>query len=254
MILYLTFDIIAVLRSDLSRMLIEEERMAATEDRDHTGGFVRPLSISESVHEQIYERIMALEIPPGARIPIDGIARELNVSQTPVRDALTRLEREGLVRKTHLIGYSASPQLTQKEFDDLYRFRLMLEPESARQACLKLTPEALGRIESAAADMEKGEQPVSRNSRYSRFARADAHFHDEILRAADNQFVRQALNDQHIHLHIFRLMFHTRVTQEALEEHERLLAAFRAGDAEAAYQAMHDHIERSRDRLAAAFE
>ncbi len=228
--------------------------MAVTTDRDHKGGFVRPSSIAESVHERIYERIMSLEIPPGARITIDGLARELNVSQTPVREALTRLEREGLVRKAHLIGYSASPQLTHKEFDDLYKFRLMLEPESARQACLNLTPETLKRIESAAADMETGEQPVDSNSRYSRFARADAHFHDEILKVADNEFVRQALNDQHIHLHIFRLMFHSRVTQEALEEHERLLAAFRAGNAEAAYQAMQDHIARSRDRLAAAFQ
>lgn len=228
--------------------------MAVTTDRDPAGAFVRPASIAESVHERIYERIMSLEIPPGARIPIDGLARELNVSQTPVREALTRLEREGLVRKAHLIGYSASPQLTRKEFDDLYKFRLMLEPESARQACLKLTPESMERIESAAADMERGEQPVDRNSRYSRFARADAHFHDEILKAADNSFVRQALNDRHIHLHIFRLMFHSRVTQEALEEHERLLAAFRSRDADGAYAAMHDHIERSRDRLAAAFE
>ncbi|MGV0876074.1 GntR family transcriptional regulator [Martelella sp. FLE1502] len=228
--------------------------MAVTTDHDQKGGFARPLSISESVHEQIYQRIMSLEILPGARIPIDQLARELNVSQTPVRDALTRLEREGLVRKAHLIGYSAAPQLTPKEFDDLYRFRLMLEPESARQACLRLTPEKLEQLEKAAADMEKGEQPVSRNSRYSRFARADAHFHDEILKVADNEFARQALTDRHIHLHIFRLMFHSRVTQEALEEHERLLAAFRAGDADAAYHAMHDHIERSRDRLAAAFE
>lgn len=228
--------------------------MAVTTDRDQKGGFVRPSSIAESVHERIYERIMALEIPPGARIPIDGLARELNVSQTPVREALTRLEREGLVRKAHLIGYSASPQLTHKEFDDLYRFRLMLEPESARQACLRMTPEALARIEAAAADMEKGEPPVDRNSRYSRFARADAHLHDEILKVADNAFVRQALNDQHIHLHIFRLMFHSRVTQEALEEHERLLAAFRAGDADGAHDAMHQHIERSRNRLAVAFE
>ncbi|MEQ8293857.1 MAG: GntR family transcriptional regulator [Roseovarius sp.] len=228
--------------------------MAVTTDHDQKGGFVRPSSIADSVHERIYERLMSLEIPPGARITIDGLARELNVSQTPVREALTRLEREGLVRKAHLIGYSASPQLTHKEFDDLYKFRLMLEPESARQACMKLTPESLARIEAAAADMEKGEPPVDRNSRYSRFARADAHFHDEILRVADNGFVRQALNDRHIHLHIFRLMFHTRVTQEALEEHERLLAAFRDGDAEAARLAMHDHIARSRDRLAAAFE
>lgn len=228
--------------------------MAVSTDRDEKDVIVRPSSIAESVHERIYEQIMSLKIPPGARITIDGLARELSVSQTPVREALSRLEREGLVRKAHLIGYSTSPQLTRKEFDDLYKFRLMLEPESARQACLKLTPETLARIESAAADMEKGEPPVDRNSRYSRFARADAHFHDEILRVAENEIVRQAMNDRHIHLHIFRLMFHRRVTQEALEEHELLLAAFRAGDADAAYRAMHDHISRSQDRLAAAFE
>ncbi len=228
--------------------------MALATDQGPRDALVRPASIADSVHERIYERIMSLDIPPGARIPIDGLARELNVSQTPVREALTRLEREGLVRKAHLIGYSAAPQLTRKEFEDLYKFRLMLEPESARQACLRLTPASLARIEAAAADMEKGEPPVDRNSRYSRFARADAHFHDEILKVADNEFARAALNDQHIHLHIFRLMFHSRVTREALEEHDRLLAAFRAGNPQDAYDAMHDHIERSRDRLAAAFE
>ena len=228
--------------------------METATQRGPAGTLLRPASIAESVHERIYDRIMTLEIPPGARIPIDGLARELGVSQTPVREALTRLEREGLVRKAHQIGYSASPQLTRKEFEDLYEFRLLLEPESARQACLSLTADSLARIEAAAADMERGEQPVDRNSRYSRFARADAHFHDEILKAAGNEIVRQAMNDQHVHLHIFRLMFHSRVTEEALEEHERLLTAFRAGDAKSAQTAMHDHIARSRDRLAAAFE
>ena len=86
--------------------------MTAPMGREEKTEFVRPSSIAESVHEQIYERIMSLKIPPGARITIDGLARELNVSQTPVREALTRLERESLVRKEHLIGYSASPQLT----------------------------------------------------------------------------------------------------------------------------------------------
>jgi DNA-binding GntR family transcriptional regulator len=228
--------------------------MAVLTQQTGEGPIARPASISDGVHQRIYEKLMALEISPGARITIDGLARELNVSQTPVREALNRLEREGLVRKAHLVGYSAAPQLTHKEFEDLYNFRLMIEPESARQACRNLTPERLTRLELAAADMEKGEPPVDRNSRYSRFARADAHFHDEILKIAGNEVVRQALADQHVHLHIFRLMFHSRVTQEALEEHEGLVAAFRAGDGEAAFAAMHDHISRSRDRLVAAFQ
>lgn len=215
---------------------------------------VRPASVEEGVYDSIYERLMSLEIAPGARIPIDVMARELNVSQTPVRGALARLEREGLVHKAHLIGYSAAPQLDRKQFEDLFNFRLLIEPEGARLAALNMTPAALAQLEEIAADMAHGGEPVDRTSRYSRFARIDAHFHDEILRIADNEVIRSTLFNQHIHLHLFRLMFHSRVTQEALEEHNELLAAFRAADSAAAEAAMREHILRSRDRLMQAFE
>lgn len=222
--------------------------------RDHSAVSVRPPSVVEAVYDSIYERLMSLAISPGARIPIDVIARELNVSQTPVREALSRLEREGLVHKAHLIGYSAAPQLDRKRFDDLYDFRLLVEPEGARLATLNMTTDALIHLEEIAADMANGAPPVDRNSRYSRFARIDAHFHDEVLRIAGNEVMRSTLFNLHIHLHLFRLMYHSRVTEDALDEHERLLAAFRARDADAAETAMREHIIHSRDRLIPAFE
>ncbi len=222
--------------------------------REERAVSLRPVSVVDGVYDNIYERLMSLEIAPGARIAIDALARDLDISQTPVREALSRLEREGLVRKAHLIGYSAAPQLTRKQFDDLYAVRLLLEPEGARLAALNMTPEALAEVETAAADMQNGGAPVDSKSRYSRFARADAHFHDAILQIGGNTVMRQALSGQHIHLHIFRLMFHARVTAEALDEHESLLAAFRARDPAAAETAMRDHIHRSKDRLLPAFE
>lgn len=228
--------------------------MALAAERDGKVASLRPVSVANGVYDSIYERLMSLEIAPGARISIDTLSRELDISQTPVREALTRLEREGLVRKAHLIGYSAAPQLTRKQFDDLYGFRLLLEPAAARLAAQNMTPEALVEVESAAADMEHGGTPVDRNSRYSRFARADAHFHDAILKIAGNDVIRQSVSGQHVHLHLFRLMFHVRVTQEALEEHEAILAAFRAGDGAAAEAAMTEHIQRSHDRLVPAFD
>jgi DNA-binding GntR family transcriptional regulator len=215
---------------------------------------VRPVSVVHAVYDNIYDRLMALQIAPGARIAIDALARDLDVSQTPIREALGRLEREGLVRKAHLIGYSAAPQLTRKQFDDLYRFRQLLEPEGARLASLNMTPAALAEIETAAEQMTGGGTPEDRNSRYSRFARADAHLHDSIMKVAGNEVIRHALSSQHVHLHIFRLMFHARVTAEALDEHERLMAAFRAGDADGAERAMRDHIQCSYDRLLPAFD
>ncbi len=223
--------------------------------REHQGdASLRPASVVDGVYDSIYERLMSLAIAPGSRIPIDVIARDLGVSQTPVREALSRLEREGLVHKAHLIGYSATPQLSRKQFEDLFNFRLLVEPEGARLAALNMTPAALAHIEEIAADMAHGAAPVDRTSRYSRFARIDAHFHDEILRIAGNEVIRSTLSSQHVHLHLFRLMFHSRVTQEALEEHENLLAAFRAGDSAAAETAMRKHIQQSRDRLMLAFE
>jgi DNA-binding GntR family transcriptional regulator len=228
--------------------------MGLAAEREGRQVSLRPVSMVEGVYDNIYERLMSLEIAPGARIAIDVLARDLDISQTPVREALSRLEREGLVRKAHLIGYSAAPQLTRKQFDDLYEFRILLEPEGARLAALNMTPEVLTGIEAAAANMQNGGTPVDRNSRYSRFARADAHFHDSIMKIAGNSVMRQALSSQHVHLHIFRLMFHARVTAEALDEHERLLVAFRNRDPQTANQAMRDHIQRSYDRLLPAFE
>ena len=226
----------------------------AVQRAPNEGGAVRRSSVVDGVYNSIYERLMSLAIAPGARIPIDLLARELDVSQTPVREALSRLEREGLVHKAHLIGYSAAPQLNHKQFEDLFDFRLLIEPEATRLATLNMTPEALAHLEEIAADMADGGMPIDRTSRYSRFARIDAHFHDEILRIAGNEVLRSALTNQHVHLHLFRLMFHSRVTQEALEEHENLLAAFRLGDADAAAAAMREHILCSRERLRLAFE
>lgn len=228
--------------------------MAVAAEREDRKLSIRPISVVDGVYDNIYHRLMSLEINPGARIPIDVLARDLGVSQTPIREALSRLEREGLVRKEHLVGYSAAPQWTRRQFEDLYAFRLLVEPEAARLATVNMTPAALRELETSAADMGHGEPPVDRNTRYSRFARADAQFHDAILRIAGNEIIRSSLSSQHVHLHIFRLMFHTRVTQEALEEHENLLAAFRSGEPQSAFDAMRVHIERSRDRLLSAFE
>lgn len=71
---------------------------------------------------------------------------------------------------------------------------------------------------------------------------------------AGNQLIREMLGFQHTHFHIFRLMFHWRVTAEALDEHQALLDAFAVADPEAAAKAMRAHIEHSRDRLLPAFD
>ncbi|MBL8579122.1 MAG: GntR family transcriptional regulator [Mesorhizobium sp.] len=208
--------------------------------------------LAEEAYEAIFAQLMALKIAPGSRITVDNLARELNVSQTPIREALGRLEGEGLVVKTHLIGYSAAPQIARRRFDELYDLRLQLEPEAAQRAARTMDAPRLAVLREVAGVMSR--RSGDEQYRYSTFARFDAIFHDRILEFGGNELIRQTLAHQHTHFHIFRLMFHSRVTEEALDEHEALLVTFEAGDAKAAKRAMRDHIERSRDRLLPAFE
>jgi len=209
--------------------------------------------LAEEAYEAIFSQLMALRIAPGSRITVDNLARELNVSQTPIREALGRLEGEGLVIKTHLIGYSAAPQISRRRFDELYYLRLLLEPEAAQRAARAMDAQRMAVLQDVAGVMSQ-RQGGDERFRYSAFARQDAIFHDRILEFAGNELIRQTLAHQHTHFHIFRLMFHSRVTEEALDEHEALIVAFGAADGKAAKRAMREHIERSRDRLLPAFE
>jgi DNA-binding GntR family transcriptional regulator len=212
----------------------------------------RHKGLADDVYGAIFNKLLSLEIGPGARITVDGLVRELEVSHTPIREALGRLEGEGLVVKTHLVGFSATPQITRQRFDELYELRLLLEPDAARRAASRITEEHMRRLTGIAEDMRRLDGSRARPS-YSAFARFDAKLHDEILAIAGNELIRDTLTHLHTHFHIFRLMFHARVTEEALSEHESLLVALSSGDADGAERAMREHIERSRGRLLMAF-
>lgn len=213
----------------------------------------RPGSLAGDVYEAIFNQLMTLKISPGARITVDNLVKEFNVSHTPIREALGRLEGEGLVVKQHLVGYRAAPQITRRRFDELYELRLLLEPHAAGKAAAAMDADKLAVLQAAAGVMSRDDDTDER-LRYSSFARQDGLFHDSIMGFAGNELIQETLAFQHTHFHIFRLMFHRRVTEEALDEHQALLDAFASGDSKAAATAMKVHIERSRDRLLPAFD
>ena len=208
----------------------------------------RPARLGDEVYSAIFARIMSLEIAPGARISVDAMARQLGVSQTPIREALARLESEGLVIKTHLVGYSAAPQLNASQFADLYELRLLLEPFAARKCAEIMPEEVIGQLEALCVEMATLSQHQGLDA-YAQFAQLDMAFHDQIAVSAGNALVVEAQSRLHTHVHLFRLPFHARVTQSAIDEHKRLLAAITARDPDGAEAAMREHIEGSRDRF-----
>src|ERR1700760_52960 len=97
-----------------------------------THGFV------DEVFDIIRADIMSLKIPPDTRIPIDNLVKELGVSQTPIREALSMLEALGLVTRKQFVGYCTAPKLNRKQFDDLYETRLLPEPYAAKCAAERM--------------------------------------------------------------------------------------------------------------------
>ena len=94
--------------------------------------------LSDEIYLLIRKMIFNYEILPGAKVNIDALAKKLDVSQTPVRQALSRLESDGLIVKEPLKGFRATDLLTIQQLDDLFKFRLLIEPFAAAEAAKKI--------------------------------------------------------------------------------------------------------------------
>ena len=205
----------------------------------------RSQGFAEEVVNIIRPDIMALPIPRDTRISIAQLARELGVSQTPIREALSMLEAMGLVTKRHYVGYCSAPQLNRKQVDELYEMRLLLEPYAARRTAQRMSKE----LAATLRDLSGAMGPRNAVESYDRFAQLDSALHDAIAAGSGNDIIQESLSRLHAHFHIFRLRFHSEVTKEAHLEHEKLVKALASGDADSAEAAMREHVQKSYDRL-----
>ncbi|WP_199435018.1 GntR family transcriptional regulator [Qaidamihabitans albus] len=214
---------------------------------DHTAAMPhRPRRhvLADEVYETVKTLVMDHVVRPGARISIDGLARELDVSPTPVREALARLESEGLASKEPLRGYRATPLLSRRELDELYEFRQLIEPWAARRAAEKIDRHTAAELR---AEMASAVAPKGTDYRdYRALAAHDARFHSLLARLSGNDQVRIAFERTHCHLHIFRLYFASDIGFEAVTEHRTIAEAIIRGAPDAAEEAMSTHLDNSR--------
>lgn len=210
-------------------------------------------SLGDEVYETLLAQLISLKIAPGSRIAVDALVRDLRVSQTPIRAALIRLEAEGLVVKTHNVGYSAAPMPSRDRFEQIYDLRLLIEPHTAKRAAQRMSDSARQAVAAMAHAMNEGEDGDAKLA-YGRFAMQDARFHARIAMESGNALAAETLDRLYAHMHLFRLRFHAGVKDGAIQEHEKLVQALLAGDGEAAGLAMAEHIERSRERMAPYFD
>jgi len=96
---------------------------------------ILPRSLSDQAFEVVRERILSTQIPPLAPIRQELLAEELGISKIPLREALSRLEEQGLLSSHPNRGFFVPP-LTSTEAEEVFALRLKIEPEAAAQACL----------------------------------------------------------------------------------------------------------------------
>ncbi|WP_432790425.1 GntR family transcriptional regulator [Brevibacterium sp. K11IcPPYGO002] len=218
--------------------------------------------LRDLVYEHILEILLTGEISPGERVSIDGLARNLNVSPTPVREALVDLERTGLVIREALRGYRVSPPLDRKQLEELFIARETVETAATKLATpaddelLRSLEEAHAAHEAAGAKVretaqhgaESSDSPeeaqrmrVSAAQEY--FAR-DRDFHDRILERSGNRYLIRMSQDLGAQVHRLRQALPHGITDvgEALSEHRAIIEAFASPDPTAPEAAMRHHV------------
>ena len=209
--------------------------------------------LGDQVYDELLARLLSHRLEPGERLAIDALARELGVSQTPIREAMQRLEAGGVVARTHLAGYRVAPQLTREQFDELVEVRLLLEPAAAGWAARRMDDAGVAGLRSLAASLG-GTAGEPEGTSYAVFAGLDARFHDAVAAGSGNAVVRDCLARMHTHVKLLRLSSGQSVRAEAVAEHEAVVDAVAAHDPAAAAAAMLAHVQRSAARFAAAFD
>jgi DNA-binding GntR family transcriptional regulator len=208
-------------------------------------------SLSERAYAEIRRAILSLELKPGEFVSIGDLAQKLQVSRTPVRDALLVLEREGLVRLVPHKGAYIS-EISARDVEEIFELRILLESYAARLAAPLINMSELETLERV---LNESRQAID-EKRYLEASDKGRLIHDMLVQKAGNSRLISLLSDLDTHYTRFRhfsALIPGRLEQSH-QQHLRILAALRVGNAEQVGRAMADHLSSVRDELLASIE
>jgi DNA-binding GntR family transcriptional regulator len=200
---------------------------------------ILPAQLERRVYEQLRDEILSGVLAPGAGLVEARLAADLGVSKTPVREALIRLQRDGLVEIEPYRGARVIEPLPT-DVREILELRAILETHVIRDLAARRPPEVLDALERTIAE---GRRALERGDD-TRVHEALTEFSDVIAEASGNKRLGKSLDELRTMLLLIGNTSLRRPGREArsLTEHERILAALRAGDAEEAAAATAAHI------------
>jgi DNA-binding GntR family transcriptional regulator len=207
-------------------------------------------SVSESLHSevaaQMRQRIFSGELVPGAFVDEVAWCETLQISRTPLREALKVLASEGLIRQEPRRG-SFVNEVTEQDLDEIFPVIALLEGRCAHEAALKASDADL----QALTILHERLQKAAKAQRINDYYEANFAIHEAIILLANNKWLAQVIGDLRKILKLARLqqLHAPGRLQQSLSEHMAVFAALQARDAQGAEAAMRTHLTRQREAL-----
>ncbi len=206
------------------------------------------LPLRDVVFQTLRQAILRGELKPGERLMEIHLAHKLGVSRTPVREAIRKLELEGLVLMIPRKG-AVVAEITISDLEDVLEVRMTLEELAVRYACKRITQEQLDELRHLADEFRRSLS----GSDVGACAQADVAFHDAIYEATGNKRLIQILNNLREQMYRYRMEYlKDRLSHTMLiKEHEEILEALECRDEKRALGAMSRHVERQKEHIIA---
>jgi DNA-binding GntR family transcriptional regulator len=211
----------------------------------------RPAGLADRVYHQLRDNIGSHQIRPGERLQEVSLAAQLGVSRTPVREALARLESEGMI-VVEGRGFVV-PELTDADIEEIYQLRFLLEPAAAGMAVAEVASQGdLASMASAVEDATAAEK----SGDFRAFLEANSRFHNSWRALIPNRRMCKLLDQYVGHVRFLRVLTlgDAGARKAALTGMKNILAAFKKRDADAAAAAMHKHLEAAKHFLIMAID
>ena len=197
------------------------------------------LPLRDVVFNTLRKAILKGELKPGERLMEIALAERLGVSRTPVREAMRKLELEGLVVMIPRRGAQVA-NITEKDLNDVLEVRIALENLSIENACMRMTEEQLEELWNAAKNFEA----TMAEGNLVKLAEADVAFHEVIYKSSDNRRLNQVLNNLREQIYRYRVEYlkDDGIYPRLIEEHQKMYDALKAKDQELAVSYVEKHL------------
>ncbi len=198
------------------------------------------LPLRDVVFNTLRQAILKGELAPGERLMEIQLAERLGVSRTPIREAIRKLELEGLVLMIPRKGAEVA-RISEKSLRDVLEVRRSLEELAIELACQRMTEDEVTELEQA---QEQFKEAVSSGDAM-RIAESDEAYHDVIYKGTYNDRLVQILNNLREQMYRYRLEYikDEDKRQILLLEHDNILKAVKQRKVEEAKEAMREHID-----------